>query len=100
MPGPRSRYGRRTDGNHAEIVRALRAAGITVVDLSAIGEGCPDLLIGFGGVNSLIEIKTATGGLDADQVDFIDGWRGARVAVVRDSLAAIQVATRAARGCG
>ncbi len=35
----------RTDRNHAEIVKALRQAGCGVVDLSAVGNGVPDLLV-------------------------------------------------------
>lgn len=35
----------RTDENHAEIVNALRGIGCSVLDLSAVGKGCPDLLV-------------------------------------------------------
>ena len=35
----------RVDANHAEIVGALRSAGCWVLDLSAVGQGCPDLLV-------------------------------------------------------
>lgn len=34
----------RTDANHAEIVKALRAAGCFVQSLASIGKGCPDIL--------------------------------------------------------
>lgn len=36
----------RVDQNQTEIVRALRACGVTVQSLAAIGQGCPDLLAG------------------------------------------------------
>lgn len=36
----------RVDHNQADIVRALRAVGATVQSLAAIGQGCPDLLVG------------------------------------------------------
>lgn len=35
----------KVDANHAEIVRTLRSAGCGVLDLSAVGNGCPDLLV-------------------------------------------------------
>lgn len=35
----------KVDANHAEIVAALRSAGCWVMDLSAVGKGCPDLLV-------------------------------------------------------
>ena len=35
----------KVDANHAEIVAALRSAGCGVLDLSAVGKGCPDLLV-------------------------------------------------------
>lgn len=47
------------DANHATIVRAfVRTVGENnVVDLSNIGDGCPDLLIGYTGESTLIEVK-------------------------------------------
>jgi len=45
------------DGNHGEIVKALQAVGAVVQSLAAVGEGCPDLLVGYLGVNFLIEVK-------------------------------------------
>lgn len=52
------RYRRRkVDANQAEIVEALRGVGCSVVDLSAVGGGAPDLLVGRDGRNWLIECK-------------------------------------------
>lgn len=36
---------KRVDGNHKAICKALRDAGCGVLDLSAVGKGCPDLLV-------------------------------------------------------
>lgn len=47
----------RIDSNHALIVDALRKCGATVQSLAAVGEGCPDLAVGFRGHNLLIEVK-------------------------------------------
>jgi hypothetical protein len=35
----------KVDANQAEIVKALRDAGCGVLDLSGVGDGCPDLLV-------------------------------------------------------
>lgn len=48
------------DANQNEIVKALRKVGATVQSLSSIGHGCPDLLVGFRGVNYLFEVKDGT----------------------------------------
>jgi hypothetical protein len=47
----------KVDKNQQEIVAAFRKLGATVQDLSAVGKGVPDLLIGWRGVNYLVEVK-------------------------------------------
>lgn len=91
----------RIDANHAEIVRALRAAGCGVQDTSAVGCGFPDLVV-HGPVHPfrtvLLEIKDGKKSasetrLTAAQMRFHAQWRGA-VAVVRDvgqALAAVGI---------
>ncbi len=76
------RYAARVDGNHREIVKALRQIGCSVLNLAPVGEGCPDLLIGFRGANYLLEVKTARGQTNARQRAFKQAWRG-HYAVVR-----------------
>jgi hypothetical protein len=39
-----TRYARRQDGTHQEVVQALRACGCQVEDTSWIGRGWPDLM--------------------------------------------------------
>jgi len=51
-----TRHARRVDGNHAEIVRGLRAIGAVVVDVHGIG-GALGVLVAFRGTLTLIEIK-------------------------------------------
>ena len=77
------------DANQAEIVRALEAAGAVVIDLHAVGGGCPDLMVGFRGRNYCLEVKTATGKLRPDQQEFFDTWAG-QAAVVRTVEAALE----------
>jgi len=91
------RYRRRkVDANQAEIVAALRAAGCSVVDLSAVGDGCPDLLVGRGFQNFLLEVKQPGEKIRKDkrgelQRRFHDEWRGQRsvVSTVNGALAAV-----------
>lgn len=40
-----TRYARKVDANHAEIRDGLRALGHEVLDLSAAGQGIPDLMV-------------------------------------------------------
>ena len=47
----------RIDANQAAIVRALRQMGASVQSLASVGDGVPDLLIGYKGVNLLAEVK-------------------------------------------
>ena len=78
----------KTDDNQRPIVAALRAVGATVKPLHAVGAGVPDLLVGYRGVNYLLEVKSRRGRLTADQVVFFDQWRGAAQVVrsVDDAL--------------
>lgn len=81
----------RTDANHAEIVSALRRCGCSVLSLASIGKGCPDLLVGIGDRNILLEIKSDDGKLTSMQQTWLLAWNGP-VRVVRnvdDALAAI-----------
>lgn len=66
----------RADANQAAIVRALLAVGCSVLILSMVGNGCPDLLVGYRGRNFLLEVKGPSGRLMPSQVVFCNGWRG------------------------
>jgi hypothetical protein len=47
----------RTDENQTAIVEALRNIGAMVVITSAVGDGVPDLLVGYRGHTLLLEVK-------------------------------------------
>lgn len=86
----------RTDGNHGEIVDALRAAGCTVQSLASLGCGVPDLLVGVAGRNVLLEVKNgrkspAHRRLTADESTWHAAWAGqvATVASIDEALAVI-----------
>ena len=87
------RWAARSDPGQAEIVRALRKAGYSVLVLSRLGQGAPDLLVGHGGRhNILMEVKDESGDLNAEQRDFHAAWRGRIVTVrsVRDAIEAVE----------
>ena len=86
----------KTDRNQDEIVQALRAAGASVQSLAAVGQGVPDLLVGFCGATVLIEVKDASQPpsrrrLTEDQIKWHGAWRGGPVAVVDGVEAALRI---------
>ena len=87
----RTGCGDRVDTNHGEIVKALRAVGASVQSLAPLGKGCPDLLVGFRGVNYVLEVKYGKGKRNDGQVDWHTAWRGrvATVSSVDEALAAV-----------
>ena len=86
--------GKKTDANQSAIIAVLREVGATVVDLSAVGKGCPDLLVGHRGATYLLEVKNVKGKnrTTPDQDVFYAWWRGGPVHIVRtadEALSAI-----------
>ncbi len=77
--------GKKTDANQSSIIAVLREVGATVVDLSAVGKGCPDLLVGHRGATYLLEVKNVKGKnrTTPDQDVFYAWWRGGPVSIVR-----------------
>ena len=86
--------GKKTDVNQLEIIQILRQAGAVVCDLSAVGYGCPDLLVSYCGKNFLMEVKNPkTGRFTEDQKEFYKRWK-APISVVfskDDALEAIGI---------
>jgi hypothetical protein len=88
---------KRIDGNHSEIVKALRAVGATVQSLAGVGRGCPDLLVGFGGRSYLAEVKNpamppSRRRLTVDELEWHQSWRG-HVCVIETPEQAIAMIT-------
>lgn len=88
----------KADANQLEIVQALRAVGCSVQSLATVGHGCPDLLVGRGGRNFLLELKAGDNApsrrrLTVWQVDWHQTWRGT-VAVVQSVDEALEVVTQ------
>jgi hypothetical protein len=87
MPG---RIAAKVDRNQAEIVAALRQVGATVQHLHTVGQGCPDLLVGFRGVNYLLEVKSSGGCFTPDEQAWHQAWSG-EIHIVYSARAALQV---------
>lgn len=66
----------KVDASQAAIVAALRDAGASVQSLAAVGDGCPDLLVGHAGRTVLLEVKEphVKGKLRPSQVDWHLAW--------------------------
>jgi hypothetical protein len=73
---------KRTDKNHAEIIKALRKIpNLSVFSTHEVGKGFPDIVIGYKGINYLIEIKDGNKPPSARkltdcEVKFHQDWRG------------------------
>lgn len=87
---------KRTDANHSEIVKGLRAVGATVRSTAMVGNGFPDIAVGFRGRTVLLEIKDGSKSesrrkLTKFEQAFHLGWKGdaAVVGSLDDALKAI-----------
>jgi hypothetical protein len=84
----------RVDGNHAEVVKALRRAGIAVTSLAAVGKGVPDLLACFRGVLVLLEVKRPGEKPNAVQEAFAATFPVKVVTTPEDAVLAVVEAAR------
>lgn len=90
---------RKTDANQPAIVESLRQLpGVTVLILSAVGNGCPDICVGYKARNYLFEIKDpsqpkANKELKPDQKVFFESWTGnvQKVESLEEILKAINI---------
>lgn len=83
------------DANQPEIVKVLRAMGVSVQPLHTVGGGVPDLLCALLGFNFLIEVKDGSKvpsaqKLTLDQVVWHAHWK-APVYIVNSIASAIEV---------
>lgn len=84
------RYRGKVDANQREIVKALRQVGASVTSLADLGDGCPDLLVGFRGKTVLIEVKSGPkDNLTEQEIDWHAKWQGGALCVVRSTAEAL-----------
>jgi len=77
------------DANQSGIVKLAWRIGATVQSLAAVGNGCPDLLLGYRGVNYLVEVKDGSLArsrrqLNERQESWHQRWSGAVVIIGSD----------------
>lgn len=85
----------RVDGTQTAIVAALRKLGATVQSLADVGGGCPDLVVGWRGVNHLVEVKDGSLApskrkLTPDEEKWHATWRGAPVVTLESADGSIE----------
>jgi hypothetical protein len=91
------RRANRIDDNQNEIVNALRKVG-AYVRIVTMGDGVPDLLVGYRGYTILMEVKDGNKSpskrkLTEAEQKFFDEWTGGLIAVVEsieDALAILR----------
>jgi len=89
------RRANRVDANQEQIVSALRACGATVRAVT-MGDGIPDLLVGYRGYTLLLEVKDgnkppSARALTLAEQKFFDEWTGGLLAVVNDVEEALEI---------
>ncbi len=82
------RIAAKVDNNQGEIVQTLQNLGCSVTDLSGVGKGVPDLVIGYRQRNYFVEVKSPKGKLTEAQILWHQLWRG-QVVVIRSVKMAI-----------
>lgn len=85
----------RVDANQPEIVKGLRRAGASVLIVSNL-KNCFDILVGFRGVNYIMEIKDgekppSKRGLTDGEKRFREGWQGGEYHIVLSLEQALEI---------
>jgi len=75
------KYAARIDANQPDIVKSFRKLGCSVAHIHMVGDGIPDIIVGFQGNNYLIEIKDGSKPpskrkLTDDEQEWHDNWLG------------------------
>ena len=92
------RIAAKIDNNQRAIIATLRSAGASVMVLSGVGHGCPDLLVGYHGHDALAEVKDKRGKLTPDQIVWHRRWRGRPVRIVRTCMDAVKMLNEITEG--
>lgn len=84
----------RVDSNQREIMDTLEAVGASVWNVSSLGKGFPDLVVGFKGRTELLEVKNENQPLSARKLTpkeerRFESWRGKPVHVVSNKRQAL-----------
>lgn len=84
----------RTDANQSAVVDALRRLGCSVAITSGAGNGLPDIICGWRGINLLIEIKDqdkvpSAKKLTPAEAHFVANWKGRPVKIIESPEEAV-----------
>ena len=85
----------KVDGNHKEIVDGLRRYGASVLSVAVL-KNCFDILVGYKGVNYIIEIKDGNKSksqtkLTDGEKDFKNTWKGGEYFIAYSLNQAIEI---------
>lgn len=85
----------RVDSNQPQIIKTFRAYGATVQLLHMVGKGCPDAIVGYAGVNLLVDSKDGSKSpskrkLTEDEQLWHEQWKG-QVCIVESEQDAIEL---------
>jgi hypothetical protein len=90
--------GNRVDKNHSVIVDGLRQLGCSVLSMAPLGNGAPDIAVGWKRTNTFFEIKdegktAAAKKLTPAEQIFAKNWRGqvATVECLNDALVVLGI---------
>jgi len=82
---------KRVDSVQPQIVDSLRRLGVSICHLHSLGHGVPDILCGYRGINTLMEIKSGPRAkLTEDELRWHARWAG-QVAVVHSVEEALDI---------
>jgi len=85
-------FAKKVDLIQKDVVNKLRSMGATVIDLSAVGKGMTDLLVGFDGQTILLEVKSgADKKFTPQQIKFFATWTGGPLHRVNSCEEAVSV---------
>jgi Holliday junction resolvase len=85
-------YKKRVDENQKTIVHTFIALGASVIDLSRVGQGTPDLAIGYKGKTVFVEVKSSDKAKYTEsQIKFMQNWRGGPLVRVDDVESVLRV---------
>ena len=87
-----NKYAKRVDENQNQIIHTFIALGASVLNLSRVGQGCPDILVGYKKHSVLCEIKrNEKSAYTEPQIKFMQNWRGGPVNRIDSVDAAIRL---------
>ena len=85
-------YKKRVDENQKQIIHTFIALGASVVDLSRVGQGTPDLAIGYNKKTIFVEVKSSEKAAYTEpQEKFMQTWRGGAIVRIDSVDAAIRL---------